>query len=187
MPTRFGTTVITSSLFDNENIVLATIIKFNQATGILLILNESPAFSKTLNEKIDRIKQIFIKNKKIDDIVKVLKVSTKDKLAMFDKIFFMEAGNITKQQMADYVKKEVFKSLIDVDVIEKKVDTPEYMNEQPQVVAPVVEPEPVEEEIEEVTEEETNDLLDSIEDEPIDGDKDMEDEETFDEVKEQTE
>ena len=186
MPTRFGTTVITSSLFDNENIVLATIIKFNQATGILVALNESEIFSKELNDKIKRIKDIFIKNKKVDDIIKVLKVSNKDRLAIFDKIFLMQSGNITKQQMAEYVKKEVFKSITDVEIIEKKTPAPNFSMEsvQPPVVSEEV---VIEEDIIEEIDEEVSDLLDSIEDEPIEGDKDADDDETLEDIKDQEE
>jgi hypothetical protein len=183
MSTRFGITVITSSLFDNENIILSTIIKFNEVTGVLINLKQSESFSKELNEKLERIQSVFIKNKKIEDIIKVLKISTKDKLAIFDKNFFLPSSNITKTQMIEYVKKEVFKSIITVDVTEKKVDVPDIQFVAEETLEKLVE-EPL---VEETTDEEVNDLLDSIPDEPIDGDKDLEEDEDFDEIKEQTE
>jgi hypothetical protein len=173
MATRFGTTVITSSLFDNENIIIGVILKLNTVTSVLVVVKENSAFSTELNGKIKKLVDIYTKNKNINDVIKTIKTHTQ-KFGFFDKIFFMANNNLNCAQMAEYIQREVFKSMIDIEVIEKKAEESPIIIETK--LQPKVEEKPLADDIL------GDDIIESIPDEPQ-GDKDTE-EETFDELKE---
>ena len=120
MSKRYGITAVTSSMFDNENVIIGCIVRYNELKGVLIHLNTNEsAYSLALNDKINALTDIFKKNRKISDVMKVIKTKAMDnKWSHFDKPIMVTNDNLSKEGLIKYVKSLVFTSLVDVSEID---------------------------------------------------------------------
>jgi len=177
MAKRYGITVVTSSMFDNENVIIGVVVRFNDRYGALIhIKQNSEVFSNEYNNKIASLVEVFSKNRSIADVIKVIKLqSGKKSWALFDKPLMITNDRIKKEALVEYIERTVFKTNPNVSVIySTEVISTLPVPEAPkgpsvEVVAPAV----VEEKEEEISKENKDlfDKLDAIPDAP-DGDYD---------------
>ena len=119
MAKRYGITVVTSSMFDNENVIIGAIVRFNDMYGALVHIKPSDAvFTTEFNDKVLHLVDVFSKNRNIKDVIKVIKVQgTKKSWSFFDKPLMVTNNKITKEALVEYVVRIVFNTVKDVDVI----------------------------------------------------------------------
>ena len=181
MSKRYGITAVTSSMFDNENVIIGCIVRYNELKGVLIHLNTNEsAYSLALNDKINALTDIFKKNRKISDVMKVIKTKAMDnKWSHFDKPIMVTNDNLSKEGLIKYVKSLVFTSLVDVSEIDMAevittLPLPKTSSEPSIEIVNKTEEVVVEEPTLDVSEQETLDLLADVPD-SVEGDYDNDD------------
>ena len=125
----YSLSVVTSSLTDNENVVIAALVKLNDVKTALIVLKENEIFSKELNERIKKLKHVVQVNKTFAETLRVVQINLTKVFATYNKNIHAISQEQRIDQIVKLIQSNVFKSITAVDVIIKDVNNANVVQE----------------------------------------------------------